>query len=243
MLLKENERLDDLQVGGLRIIQDKEKYAFTSDSALLANFISAKKSDSCLEIGCGSGVISILLSYKCNPKKIVAFEIQTSAADLAKRNVELNDLRDKIEVINSPIQNFKEYVLTESFDVVFSNPPYMKVNNSSLINEREEVALSRHEIKLSLKELIENSSKLLKFGGKFYLVHKADRVAEIFYTMKAHNIEPKKMFFVSPDINKKPNIVLVEGKKGGKAGIEVLPTLIVNDKNGDYLFTIRELYK
>ena len=134
MLLKENERLDDLQVGGLRIIQDKEKYAFTSDSALLANFISAKKSDSCLEIGCGSGVISILLSYKCNPKKIVAFEIQTSAADLAKRNVELNDLRDKIEVINSPIQNFKEYVLTESFDVVFSNPPYMKVNNSSLIS-------------------------------------------------------------------------------------------------------------
>ena len=101
MLLKENERLDDLQVGGLKIIQDKEKYAFTSDSALLANFIDAKKSDRCLEIGSGSGVISILLSYKCNPREIIAFEIQSSAAELSQRNIELNNLTEKIKIINA----------------------------------------------------------------------------------------------------------------------------------------------
>ena len=243
MLLKENERLDDLQVGNLKIIQDKEKYAFTSDSALRANFISAKKSDKCLEIGCGSGVISILLNYKCGPQKISAFEIQTSAADLAKRNVELNNLQDKIEIINAPIQDFATYVKGESFDIVFSNPPYMKVNNLSLVNENEEIAISRHEIKLSLKELITTSSKLLKFGGKLYLVHKAERVAEIFHEMKCVNIEPKKMFFVAPNANINPNIVLIEGRKGGKAGIKILPTLITNDNNGDYLYTIRKLYK
>ena len=243
MLLKENERLDDLQVGGLKIIQDKEKYAFTSDSALLANFIDAKKSDCCLEIGCGSGVISILLSYKGNPKEIVAFEIQPSAAELATRNIELNKLENKIRLINAPIQDFKKYVNAGGFDIVFSNPPYMKVGKNSLINEKEEIAISRHEIKLSLEELIENSSKLLKFGGKLYLVHKADRLAEIFYEMKNHNIEPKRMFFVSPSETAAPNIVLIEGKKGGKPGMKVLPTLIANDKNGDYLYTIRELYK
>ena len=243
MLLGENERLDDLQVGGLKIIQDKEKYSFTSDSALLANFINAKKTDHCIEVGCGSGVISILLSYKCNPNKIVAFEIQSSAASLAERNVVLNNLSEKIKVVNAPIQEFKNYVNPESFDVVFTNPPYMKVNKDSLINEKEEIAISRHEVKLSLNELIENSAKLLKFGGKFYLVHKAERLAEIFYEMKNNKIEPKKMFFVSPSANTDPNIVLIEGRKGGKSGLKVLPTLIVNDKNGDYLYTIRKLYK
>ena len=243
MFLTENERLDDLQVGNLKIIQDKEKYAFTSDSALLANFIDAKNSDSCLEIGCGSGVISILLSHKCNPKKIVAFEIQSEPAILAKRNIELNNLSNKIQIINAPVQQFKNYVNAESFDIVFSNPPYMKVNEKSLLNEKEEIAISRHEVKLTLQELIENSSKLLKFGGKLYLVHKAERLAEIFFEMKTHHIEPKKMFFVTPNENSAPNIVLIEGKKGGKSGIKVLPTLIANDKNGDYLYTIRKLYK
>lgn len=243
MFLKDNERLDDLQLDNLKIIQDKNKYNFTSDSALLANFVSAKKSDVCVEIGSGSGVISILVNNKCNPKKIFAFEIQKSMADLAKRNIELNNLTDRIEIINAPIQNFNNFLNKASCDVVFSNPPYMKINNKSLINENEEKAISRHEIKLSLEELIRNASQILKFGGKFFLVHRSERLAEIFNEMQKNSLQPKKMFFVSSGYEKQPNIVLIEAQKGAKSGLKVLPTLIVNDKDGNYIYTIQKLYK
>lgn len=243
MVLKDNERLDDLQLDNLKIIQDKNKYNFTSDSALLANFVSTKKSDICVEIGSGSGVISILVNNKCNPKKIFAFEIQKSMAELAQRNIELNNLIDKIEIINAPIQNFNNFLNKASCNVVFSNPPYMKINNKSLINENEEKAISRHEIKLSLEELIKTASQILKFDGKFFLVHRSERLAEIFYEMQKNSLQPKKMFFVSSSYEKQPNIVLIEAQKGAKSGLKVLPTLIVNDKDGNYIYTIQKLYK
>lgn len=243
MLLQDSERLDDLQLGDLKIIQDKNKYNFTSDSALLANFVSTKKSDKCVEIGCGSGVISILVNHKCSPQKILAFEIQSSMADLAKRNITLNNLSDKIEIINAPIQEFEKYIQKATVDVIFSNPPYMKVNEQSLINSSKEIAISRHEIKLNLQDLIKCSSNLLKFGGKLYLVHRSERLSEIFAEMHKNQLEPKRMFFVSPSENKNPNIVLIEAQKGAKSGLKVLPTLIVNDKDGNYLYTIQKLYK
>ena len=241
MKLNQSERLEDLQVGGLKIIQDGEKYCFTSDSAILANFVSAKNSDRCLEIGCGNGVISILVAHKCSPKEIVAFEVQQSAALLADRNVELNNLKDKIKIVQSPIQDFKNYVKHESFDVVFSNPPYMKTNEKSLVGENSPRAISRHEILLSLKELISCAAKLLKFGGKFCFVHRPERLSEIFSELKLNNLEPKKLLFVSPSESKAPTIVLIEARKGAKSGLEVLPTLIANDKDGSYIYTIKKL--
>lgn len=242
-MLNDSERLDDLQLDGLKIIQDKNKYNFTSDSALLANFVSTKKNDNCVEIGCGSGVISILVNHKCNPKKIYAFEIQKSMAELAKRNIELNNLNEKIDVINAPIQEFENYISKSSIDVVFSNPPYMKTNDKSLVNCNEEKAISRHELKLNLQELIMCSSQLLKFGGRLFLVHRSERLFEIFQEMNRFNLQPKKMFFVSSSADKNPNIVLIEAQKGAKPGLKVLPTLIVNDKDGNYLYTIQKLYK
>lgn len=242
-LLKENERLDDLQLNGLKIIQNKDKYCFTSDSVILANFVNAKKSDIVCEIGAGSGVISILLNFKCNPKKIVAFEIQHYMADMAKRNVELNNLNEKIEIIDSPIQNCFKFVSKESFDVVVSNPPYQKCFPKSLINKNEEDAVSRHELKLTLDELILYVKGLLKFGGKFYVIYDAKRTAELLHKLKLNGLEPKKMFFTSPNDDKNPILILVEAVKGGKEGITVLPALITNDKDGDYLYTIQKLYK
>ena len=164
MNLKEKERLDDLQVGGLKIIQDKTKYCFTSDSAILANFVSAKRTDKVCEIGTGTGVISILLTIKQNPEKIYAFEVQKETAELAQRNVELNLLNEKIEIINAPIQDFEKFVKRESFDVVVSNPPYRKVNQKSLVSIREEEAISKHEVMLTLDELVLCAKNLLKFG-------------------------------------------------------------------------------
>lgn len=242
MDLKENERLDDLQLGGLKIIQDKTKYCFTSDSAILANFVSAKKSDKVCEIGTGTGVISILLTHKQNPEKIYAFEVQKETAELAKRNVDLNLLNDKIEIINSPIQDFEKYVKRESFDVVVSNPPYRKVNKKSLISLREEEAISKHEVKLNLDELVLCAKNLLKFGGKFFLVYDATRTAELIYKLKQNNLEPKIMFFTSPSPTKNPVLVLIEAVKGGKEQVNVLPTLITNDKDGNYIYTIQNLY-
>lgn len=243
MDLKENERLDDLQIGGLKIIQDKTKYCFTSDSAILANFVSAKKSDKVCELGAGTGVISILLTYKQNPEKIYAFEVQKETAELAKRNVDLNLLNDKIEIINSPIQDFEKYVKRESFNVVVSNPPYRKVNEKSLISLREEEAISKHEVKLNLDELVSCAKNLLKFGGKFFLVYDATRTAELIYKLKQNNLEPKTMFFTSPSPTKNPVLVLIEAVKGGKEQVNVLPTLITNDKDGNYIYTIQNLYR
>lgn len=242
MDLSPNERIDDLQFANLKIIQDKTKYCFTSDSAILANFVKAKKSDLVCEIGTGTGVISILLSKKQNPKKIVGFEIQESAANLAKRNVLLNNLENQIEIVNAPIQEFSKFVKAESFDIVVSNPPYTKISKSGFVSKSEEEAISKHEVCLNLAELTNCAKKLLRFGGKFYVVYDAKRSAELIFKLKQNNLEPKKMFFTSPSEKSKPVLVLIEAVKGGKEGIEVFPTLITNDENGNYLFSIQKLY-
>lgn len=241
--LEKNEQIEDLQLNGLKIIQDKTKYNFTSDSALLANFVSAKKTDNVLEIGTGCGVVSILINEKCSPKKITAFEIQKEMFDLAQKNVQLNCLQEKIEIFNAPIQEYKKFVDGDSFDVVVSNPPYMKVDKDTLLKSNEIQAKCRHEINLTLEELVQCASKLLKFGGKFFVVYRAERLSDLFVELKKNNLEPKRMFFVAPSESSKPKLFLLEARKGAKSGIEILPTLITNDSAGNYLFTIQKLYK
>lgn len=243
MEIKYEERIDDLQVGGLKIIQNTNKYCFTSDSAILANFVCARKTDLLCEVGTGTGIISILVAHKQNPKKIVAFEIQKEIAELAKRNVSLNKLEEKIEILNSPIQDCLNFVKREGFDVVFSNPPYRKVNKNSLISISEEDAISKHELKLTLSELLTNVNKLLRYGGKFYIVYDANRTAELVYNLKLNKLEPKVMFFTAPTPTSKPVLVLIEAVKGGKENVSILPTLITNDKDGKYIYTIQKLYR
>lgn len=242
-MLKQNEIIDDLQLDGLKIIQHRHKYRFTSDSAILANFVNAKNTDYVCEIGAGSGVISILVNYKNSPKKITAFEIQSYMADMANRSLQLNNLTNKITIINAPVQKCFDYVAKESFDVVLSNPPYQKIFPGSLISKNEEEAISKHEKSLTLEELLFYSSNLLKFGGKFYIVYDSKRTAELLHKLTLNKLTPKKMFFCSPSTEKKPHLILVEAVKGGKDGITILPTLITNDKNGDYIYTIQKLYK
>lgn len=243
MKLKKNEFIDDLQLDNLKIIQNRKKYCFTSDAVVLANFVDARKSSRVCEIGSGSGIISMLVNHKCNPKEIVAFEIQSYMAEMAQRSLLLNDLENKIEVINAPIQDYFKYVEKESFDVVFSNPPYQKMFPNSLISKNDENAISKHEVKLNLSELLNISSSLLKFGGKFYIVFDSKRTAELLTGLTSSNLTPKKMFFCSPSASKNPHLVLVEAVKGGKPDMVILPTLITNDKDGKYIYTIQKLYK
>ena len=232
-------RLDDLNLDGLKLYQYPEGYNFTSDSVLLANFVKTKHSDICVEIGSGSGIISILVNYKTKPKKIFAFEIQKKYANLCEKNVEFNNMQNVIQTINDDIKNYNKYI-NKQVDIVFCNPPYFANVQKS---ESEEIAICKHESYLPLKQLLEITSKMLKFGGKFFIVYPATRIAELMYELINVSLQPKKIFFAQPNANKNANTVFVECIKNGKNGTIVMPTLITNNLNGDYISTIQKLYR
>ena len=237
-----NLRQDDLNLDGLTLFQNPNGYNFTSDSVLLANFVECKKTDVCVEIGTGSGVVSILVAHKEKPKKIYAFEMQQSLADLAKLNVEHNKMQEKIEIIGEKVQFCSNFVKNGSVSMVFSNPPYFK-NGTCKQNEVPEIANARHEKFLPLEELACAASKMLKEGGKFFVVYPASRVCELVQCLQKNRLEPKKMYFVQPTQNKNANVVLLSATKGGKSGVVVMPTLVTNNLDGEYVQTIQKLYK
>lgn len=238
MKLLEGERIEDLQCKGLKIIQNKDYYTFTSDSVILANFIKLKKEDICCEIGTGCGVISILMTAKNNFNKIYAFEIQSEMFELAKKNVKLNNLEDKIEIIHDNIMNFNDYFKKNSFDCLFSNPPYMLSNGK---NENTVRNIARHDNSLSIEELCSTASQMLKHGGRFYLVYTADRSCELIYNLTKASLEIKRMFFTQNgrgDVK----LIILEAVKGGKHGVKVLPELVTNDKEGSYIEALHTKY-
>ena len=236
--LNSDERLEDLQFEGLKIIQNKNLYTFTSDSVVLANFLKIKPKEIAVEIGGGSGVISILATKKTKAKKIISFELQQKMFELFQRNIILNDLSEKIEVINDKIQNHKKYVENGSIDVVFSNPPY-KREGSCLVNENESKMIARHEKFLPLDELCKAASCMLKFGGRFYVTYDADRSCELISELMKNSLEPKRMFFTENGKGK-TILVVIEAVKNGKHGVLVMPNLVTNDKNGDYIRKIKD---
>ncbi len=231
MILNKGEQIEDLQCEGLKVIQDKNLYTFTCDSAILANFISLKKNEIALEIGCGCGVISILLTKKVKFKKIYAIELQPKMAELARRNVKLNGVEDKIEIINDDILLYDRYFKKGEFDVVFSNPPYMLSSGDKNASEVRNIA--RHDFALPLEKFCQISSALLKEGGRLYVVYTATRSAELIYNLKKERLEPKKMFFTQNGKGK-IKLIVIEAVKGGHQGIKVLPELVTNEKTGEY---------
>ncbi len=235
--LNKNERLDDLQFEGLKIVQNKNLYAFTSDSVVLANFLKIKKGESAVEIGSGSGVISILATKKTNAKNIIGFEIQPELFEMANKSLILNDISN-VQFINDDVRNYKKYIQSGSVDVVFSNPPY-KRDGSAQDNKNISKTMARHEKYLPLHDLVECASGMLKFGGRAYFVYDADRCAEMIFELKSAKLQPKRMFFTQ---NGKGKVILfvVEAVKGGKDGVTVLPNLITNDNDGTYLEDIKK---
>ncbi len=238
MELEEGERLEDLECNGLKIIQNKNLYTFTSDSVLLANFIKLYAKENCVEIGAGSGVISILLSAKNKFNKIIAFELQKEMADLADKNIELNSLKDKIEIVNDDIGNFKKYLGSGSADCVFSNPPYMSTSGENKNRARD---IARHDSTLSMDKLCKCANNLLKEGGRFYVIYGGERSCVLISELIKNRLEPKRMFFTS---NGKGEVkrVVIEAVKGGRHGVKVLPELVTNDKDGNYLELLHTKY-
>lgn len=222
-MLNNGERLEDLYCNGLKIIQNANGYCFTSDSVILANYVKAKKSDKIVELCAGGGVISILLSAKTPFNKIIAVELQAGLAELAKRNVELNNLTQKIEVKNISLQNAPNKLGKNAFDVVVCNPPYTKNPHEKNLNE--EICIARHEICMTLKELIISAKDLLNYGGKFYFVHRAERLDEIMDLLKQNEFTPKEISFVYPKQNKDAYLVMIKAVKNAKGGVKVLPPI------------------
>ena len=239
--LKENERIDDLQRNGYRIIQNPEKFCFGMDAVLLSGFARVKKGAQVLDLGTGTGIIPILLEAKTEAAHLTALEIQEESADMAKRSMQLNGLESKIDVVTGDIKEADRLFPLASFDVVTCNPPYM-VGQHGLTNPYEPKAIARHEVVCTLEDVVRNAARLLKPGGSFFMVHRPFRLAEIITVMVQYKLEPKRMQLVYPYVDKEPNMVLIEGCRGGKPRMTVEKPLIVFKAPNVYMDEICELY-
>lgn len=239
--LKENEVIDDLEFEDLKIIQNKKWFKYGIDSVLLSNFAKIKKNTNVLDIGTGTGIISILLARKTLSSEIVGIEIQEDVSDMAKRSVQLNKLENKIKIINDNILNIEKYFPNEYFDNVVTNPPYQK-NNSGIKNENEKQRISRHEVECSLEDIIQKSFKMLRDNGNFYMVHRPERLVDILYLMRKYKLEPKEIRFVHSKAKEKPTLVLIKGVKYSGQFLKVLEPLIVYENNGEYTDEILKIY-
>lgn len=232
-------RIDLVPGSQYRILQNKRKFSYGIDAIILSDFAQAR--GLVMDLGTGTGIIPIRLADGKDIKKIYGVEIQGDVAELAKESVKLNKLEEKIQILNMDLKDLRDRFSKASFDTIISNPPYMKTG-SAILNEEENFALSRHEIACSFEDIISVSDYLLKPLGKIYLVHRPNRLVDILSTMRQYRIEPKYIRFVQPRWDKKPNLVLIEGVKGGRADLKFHDPLIVYDENGNYLDEIYEIY-
>lgn len=231
--LKPEERLDDLQLNGYEIIQHPGKFCFGMDAVLLANFARVKEGETVLDLGTGTGIIPILLTAKTPGHHFTGLEIQDESADMARRSVMHNHLEDKVNIVTGDIKEAAELFGPVSFDVITTNPPYM-IGSHGITNASDTKAIARHEVLCTLDDILRESARILKPGGRFYMVHRPFRLAEILSKMVAVGLEPKRMRMVHPFVDKEPNMVLIEGKRGANSRMTVERPLIVYKETGVY---------
>ncbi len=240
--IKEGERLDDLGRKGYQIIQDPKRFCFGIDAVLLTGFARVKDGDTVLDLGTGTGIIPILLEAKTGASHLTGLEIQPESADMAKRSVCYNELEKKIDIVEGDIKNASEIFGRGSFDVVTCNPPYM-IGAHGLTGGNESKTIARHEVLCTFEDVAREAAAVLKPGGMFYLVHRPFRLVELLGTMTKYRLEPKRMKFVHPFVDKEPNMVLIEAKKGARSRVEIEPPLIVYKSPGVYTDEIYDIYK
>lgn len=268
-LLRENERIDDLEVNGFRIIQNPFYFCFGMDSVLLSNFASIKKGADVIDLGTGTGIIPLLLAAKSKGRSWTGIELQESIAEMAVRSTILNHVEDPVSsgklmddklqpddkkrlissrleegrcrIVAADVRRIRELYEPASFGAVTSNPPYMK-ENSGIKNPSDTRYISRHEAFLSLEDVISQASYLLKTRGTFTMVHRPSRLPEIMELMRKYRLEPKRMRLVQPYIDKEPNMVLIEGIKEAGSELKTLPSLIVYNSDGSYTDELLSIY-
>lgn len=242
--LKENERIDDLQYKGLKIIQNTKGFCFGIDSVILSDFAkNIKKGSKVVDLGTGTGIIGLLLCKKTELKEIVGVEIQKEVAEMANRSIKLNKLEDKFKILNTDINKIFEDKLLEKnkFDVVVMNPPY-KEKGTGKINEVDSKIISRHEVKATLSDFIKVASNLLKDKGEIYIVHKPERMPDIIQKMRENKIEPKEIKTVYSNNKTEASLILIKGIKGANKFFKILEPLYIYEENGEYTKEIKEIY-
>lgn len=241
VLLKDGERMDDLERNGYHMIQHTGRFCFGMDAVLLSGFARVKPGEQVLDLGTGTGIIPILLEAKTEGKHFTGLEIQEEVADMAMRSVLLNGLQEKIEICIGDIKDASGIFGSSTFDVVTSNPPYMNCG-SGLKNPNESKAISRHEVLCTLEDVVREAAKVLKPGGRFYMVHRPFRLMEIMDALHRYKLEPKRMKMVHPYADREANMVLIEAVRGGKAMMKVEAPVIVFQEPGVYSREITEVY-
>ena len=240
-LLKKGERIDELQRNGYGIIQDPARFCFGMDAVLLSGFATAKKGERVLDLGTGTGIIPILMEAKTCGESFTGLEIQEESADMARRSVSYNHLEEKVKIVTGDIKDASKLFGASSFHVITTNPPYM-IGTHGENSPSQAKAIARHEVLCTLDDVLRESAKLLMPGGRFYMVHRPFRLAEILSKMVEYKIEPKRMRLVYPYIDKEPNMVLIEGLRGGKSRMTVEKPLIVYKEQGVYTDEIYDIY-
>ena len=241
-LVLESERLDDLQINGYKIIQHPDKFCFGMDAVLLSDFACVNEGENALDLGTGTGILPILLEAKYKGNHYSGLEIQTESVKMARRSVLYNNLQDKIDIIEGDIKEASLIFGKASMEVVTSNPPYM-TNHKGLKNPNDAKAIARHELLCSLDDVVREAAAVLKPRGRAYFVHRPSRLVEIFEAMRQYRLEPKRMRLVYPYVDKEPNMVLVEGVRGGGSQLTVESPLIVYDAPGRYTEEILKIYQ
>ena len=240
-LVRADERLDDLQIKGYKIIQHPDKFCFGMDAVLLSGFAKVNEGEKALDLGTGTGILPILLEAKNEGSHYTGLEIQAESVEMARRSVLYNDLQDKIDIIEGDIKEASSIFGKASMNVVTSNPPYM-TNHHGLKNPNDAKAIARHELLCTLEDVVRETAAVLKPKGRCYFVHRPSRLVEIFEAMRKYKLEPKRMRLVYPYVNKEPNMVLIEGVRGGGSQLTVEPPLIVYEAPGVYTDEIYEIY-
>lgn len=239
--LKDGERIDDLVIGELKVIQSETEFCFSLDAVLLAHFTSVRPDSRVVDLGTGTGVIAFLLAAR-GAAQVSGIEFSPSMAEMANRSVLLNKLEDKVKIIHGDLCKVKELLPAGEYDLVVSNPPYRPVGGG-FISPNDRVAMAKHEVTATLQDVVKAAQYLVKSKGRFAMVHLPERMSEILVAMTQANIEPKRLQLVHSGLDKKPKMLLVEGIRGGKPGLEVLPPLIVYKTDGSYSDEIQKYYK
>ena len=240
-LIRDGERLDDLQLSGLKILQDPKRFCFGMDAVLLSSFARVRPGERVMDLGTGNGIIPLLLSAKTKGKSFCGIEIQPEIADMAKRSIVYNEIGDRVRIFCGDLREAPQQFGASSFDVITSNPPYM-IAGHGLLNPADAKAIARHEITCTLEDVVQTSAALLREKGRCYFVHRPFRMAELFSLMSRYHLEPKRMRLVYPYIDKEPNMVLVEGIAGANPRLTVEKPLIVYNPDGSYREEIHSIY-
>ncbi|MBP2626296.1 MAG: hypothetical protein H6Q68_1007 [Firmicutes bacterium] len=240
-LLFHGERIDDLLIGHLKIIQSESEFCFSLDAVLLAHFVTVRQDTNAVDLGTGTGVIAFLLAAR-GAAHVAGLEFSQSMAAMATRSVILNKLQDKVEIIHGDLCKVKEILPAGQCDLVVSNPPYRPVGGG-FISPNVAVAMAKHEVTATLQDVVNAAKYLVKTRGRFAMVHLPERMSEIIVAMSQAGLEPKRLQLVHSTIDKKPKMLLVEGIRGAKPGLEVLPPLVVYKPDGSYSDEIQKYYK